>query len=107
MSVELELMSSSRAPRYTLDREKMKAFTRSVHSFASVPTEYRRRAMMEAGEFIADLDDPSDEELALFQEEVIRTEEKRSSAKALAAAKEAEAAEAAEEDEEAAKDEKE
>ena len=77
MSVELELMSSSRAPRYALDREKMKAFTRSVHSFASVPTEYRRRAMMEAGEFIADLEDPSDEELAVFDEEVRRTEDKR------------------------------
>ena len=33
--------------------------------------------MMEAGEFIADLDDPSDEELATFDEEVLRVEAKR------------------------------
>ncbi|KKL51361.1 hypothetical protein LCGC14_2296260 [marine sediment metagenome] len=83
MSVRAELLEGSRAPVLVIDREQMKVFTRLVHTFASRSTKHNLQKMMEAGSFLGDLGEASEEEMERFDLEVAHVEASREAVEAV------------------------
>ncbi len=76
MSLELELLSGSQAPRLDVDNEDKKRMVRAAHVFSSVPTEYNLESLQEAVG-IMEAGEVSEAETKRFSEYVASIEAQR------------------------------